>query len=65
LLTTYCECHQVLIEAAHQRKLTQDIHESQEIVDGAVHPQYSSTCLVNKSICDSNLINSRLRPGSS
>ncbi|KAJ7793066.1 hypothetical protein B0H14DRAFT_2928340 [Mycena olivaceomarginata] len=32
----------VLIEAAHQRKLTQDIHESQEIVDGAVHPQYSS-----------------------
>ncbi|KAJ7347842.1 hypothetical protein DFH08DRAFT_808616 [Mycena albidolilacea] len=32
----------VLIEAAHQRKLTQDIHESQEIVDGALHPQYSS-----------------------
>ncbi|KAJ7347804.1 hypothetical protein DFH08DRAFT_808581 [Mycena albidolilacea] len=31
----------VLIEVAHQRKLTQDIHESQEIVNGAVHPQYS------------------------
>ncbi|KAJ7793057.1 hypothetical protein B0H14DRAFT_2623253 [Mycena olivaceomarginata] len=29
----------VLIEVAHQRM--QDIHESQEIVDGAVHPQYS------------------------
>jgi hypothetical protein len=37
LLATYCQYHQVLIEAAHQRKLTQDIHESQDILDGAVH----------------------------
>ncbi|KAJ7788161.1 hypothetical protein B0H14DRAFT_2949618 [Mycena olivaceomarginata] len=35
LLNTYCECHQVFIEAAHQRKLTQDIHESQEICTAA------------------------------
>ncbi|KAJ7793051.1 hypothetical protein B0H14DRAFT_3159825 [Mycena olivaceomarginata] len=33
------EC-EVFIEVAHQRKLMQDIHESQEITDGAVHPQY-------------------------
>ncbi|KAJ7810101.1 hypothetical protein B0H14DRAFT_3880739 [Mycena olivaceomarginata] len=32
----------VFIEVAHQRKLMQDIHESQEITDGAVHPQYPS-----------------------
>jgi hypothetical protein len=50
-LLAYCECYQVLLEVSHQRKLAQDIHENQEIVDGAVHPQYSSTCLVNKSIC--------------
>ncbi|KAJ7809542.1 hypothetical protein B0H14DRAFT_2607994 [Mycena olivaceomarginata] len=31
----------VLIEAAHQCKLTEDICEGQEIGDGAVHPQYS------------------------
>ncbi|KAJ7751821.1 hypothetical protein B0H14DRAFT_2635912 [Mycena olivaceomarginata] len=31
----------VLIEAAHQRKLTADIHEGQEIEDGVLHQQYS------------------------
>ncbi|KAJ7347825.1 hypothetical protein DFH08DRAFT_808600 [Mycena albidolilacea] len=31
----------VLIEAAHQRKLTADIQESQEIGDGVLHPQFS------------------------
>ncbi|KAJ7751835.1 hypothetical protein B0H14DRAFT_2980923 [Mycena olivaceomarginata] len=31
----------VLIEAAHQRKLTGDIHEGQEIEDGVLHQQYS------------------------
>ncbi|KAJ7347797.1 hypothetical protein DFH08DRAFT_936595 [Mycena albidolilacea] len=31
----------VLIEAAHQRKLTEDIHEGQEIVDGVLQPYYS------------------------
>ncbi|KAJ7347849.1 hypothetical protein DFH08DRAFT_808626 [Mycena albidolilacea] len=36
----------VLIEVAHQRKLTQDIHEIQEIVDGAVHPQYPNCGVV-------------------
>ncbi|KAJ7751838.1 hypothetical protein B0H14DRAFT_2980942 [Mycena olivaceomarginata] len=32
----------VLLEVSHQRKLVQDIHEKQEIVDGAIHPQYSN-----------------------
>ncbi|KAJ7809540.1 hypothetical protein B0H14DRAFT_2865970 [Mycena olivaceomarginata] len=31
----------VLIEAAHQRKLTEDIHEGQEIGDGVLQPHYS------------------------
>ncbi|KAJ7790025.1 hypothetical protein B0H14DRAFT_3891430 [Mycena olivaceomarginata] len=31
----------VLIEAANQRKLTEDICEGQEIGDGVLHPQYS------------------------
>ncbi|KAJ7788160.1 hypothetical protein B0H14DRAFT_2628547 [Mycena olivaceomarginata] len=31
----------VLIEAAHQRKLTEEIREVQETVDGVLHPQYS------------------------
>ncbi|KAJ7810102.1 hypothetical protein B0H14DRAFT_3480913 [Mycena olivaceomarginata] len=31
----------VLIEAAHQHKLTEDIRESQEIVDGVLQPYYS------------------------
>ncbi|KAJ7347794.1 hypothetical protein DFH08DRAFT_1001070 [Mycena albidolilacea] len=31
----------VLIEAAHQRKLTKDIHEGQEIVDSVLQPYYS------------------------
>ncbi|KAF8183089.1 hypothetical protein K438DRAFT_1975339 [Mycena galopus ATCC 62051] len=31
----------VLIEAAHQRKLTEDINESQETMDAALHPQDS------------------------
>ncbi|KAJ7881322.1 hypothetical protein B0H14DRAFT_2705356 [Mycena olivaceomarginata] len=31
----------VLIEAAHQRKLTEDIREGQETVDGVLQPHYS------------------------
>ncbi|KAJ7347851.1 hypothetical protein DFH08DRAFT_960245 [Mycena albidolilacea] len=31
----------VFIEAAHQRRLTADIREGQEIGDGVLHPQYS------------------------
>ncbi|KAJ7763099.1 hypothetical protein B0H14DRAFT_2633855 [Mycena olivaceomarginata] len=31
----------VLIEAAHQRKLTEDIREGQEAVDGVLQPHYS------------------------
>ncbi|KAJ7809518.1 hypothetical protein B0H14DRAFT_3481349 [Mycena olivaceomarginata] len=31
----------VLIEAAHQRKLTEDIHEGQEIGDGVLQPYHS------------------------
>ncbi|KAJ7347762.1 hypothetical protein DFH08DRAFT_936583 [Mycena albidolilacea] len=38
----------VLLEVSHQRKLAQDIHKNQEIFNGTVHPQYSSTCLTMK-----------------
>ncbi|KAJ7881324.1 hypothetical protein B0H14DRAFT_2565898 [Mycena olivaceomarginata] len=31
----------VLIADAHQRKLTDDIHERQELMDGVLQPQYS------------------------
>ncbi|KAJ7809537.1 hypothetical protein B0H14DRAFT_3481364 [Mycena olivaceomarginata] len=43
----------VLIEAAHQRKLTADIHEGQEIGDGVLHPQYSEEALdlLDRRVC--------------
>ncbi|KAJ7347746.1 hypothetical protein DFH08DRAFT_960174 [Mycena albidolilacea] len=37
----------VLIEAAHQHKLTEDIRESQEIGGGVLHPQYSGRARVH------------------
>jgi hypothetical protein len=39
-----CNYYQLLIESVHQRKLAEDLHESQEIVDGVL-PQQSCMLL--------------------
>ncbi|KAJ7788150.1 hypothetical protein B0H14DRAFT_3504528 [Mycena olivaceomarginata] len=40
-IQTYLLFYEVFIEAAHQRKLTADIHEGQDIGDSVLQPYYS------------------------
>jgi hypothetical protein len=61
LASSNCKYDQLLIESVHQRKLTEDLHESQEIVD-RVLPQQSCMRLLKESIWSFENISSRPRP---